>query len=361
MMRRALLLTLLLLCATTAGCLGGEERTQWAFDVTQLGAAYGQGHRGEGVVVAVLDTGINLGHPALTHLDDGKEGNGEVIAFRDFLGSANGVEAAFDDDGHGSHVAGILSARGSSFGDKLTNGGVDLLGASPEVQLVVARVCDHESCEADRIDDAVRWAMQQDADIISMSLGGTGGFELGAGGISLAQDDISRAINDAIDRGVVVIASAGNDDRDSDDVAFPACIEGVIAVGAVNKGLRVATFSNRGNDRDDVCTGSVLGNERSPPNQKPEVVAPGTDILSAWTSNTYVRASGTSQATPFAAAVVAIMLEGKPDLDSRSDVLQVKSVLRSTARTLDSQDTPHDAGAGYGLVQATAAKDAYQG
>jgi serine protease AprX len=358
---RCILVIGLLLAVSSAGCLGAEARSEWAFSSTGLDDAYDAGARGTGIRIAVLDTGINVDHPALTHLVDGSASNGELVAFRDFVGDRSGLASAYDDAGHGSHVAGIISARGSSFGDKLTNGGVDLLGASPGAVLIVAKVCSEDQCNNGQIASAIAWAVAQGADIISLSLGGPGGLsDLQQAG--LFEDAITREINDAIDGGVVVIAAAGNEPPGANDVAFPGVIEGVISVGAMNEAGRVATFSVHGDGAANTCSERPLtlpGEGRCSPHQKPEIVAPGTDILSAWKGSLYVRASGTSQATPFVTAAVALMLEGKVDLNSRADVYEIKTILRTTSALLEGQQRPHDNGAGYGLLQADRAIEAY--
>lgn len=350
-----------LVTVATAGCLGGPSRSGWAYDVTGLDAAYGDGARGKGIVVAVVDTGVNRGHPSLGHLRDGDEGNGEIIAFRDFLGNKQGPREAFDDDGHGTHIVGIMSARGSGFGDKLLNGGIDLRGGSPHVLLVVARVCDAERCEPSVLDDAIDWAVEaHDADIVSLSLGGERAENIFDP--VFQTDPVDAAINDAIDQGVVVLASAGNQGSEADDVAYPASIPGVIAVGAINDDRRVASFSNAGDSSANQCDRNTLFSQgRCPPHQKPEVVAPGVGIISTWTGDNYVRADGTSQATPFVTSAVALMLEGQPKLRDREAVVQVKQVLADTAQPLAGQEQPHDDRAGYGLVQADDAVQAYAG
>lgn len=355
--RTAVLLAVLLAGPVLAGCLGGESRSEWALTMTQLNAVDGDG---AGVVVAVLDTGINVGHASMDHLVDGKNGNGELVAFKDYVGGRDGVSNAYDDDGHGTHVSGIMVARGSSFSDKLVYGGVDLRGGSPAIQLVVARVCDGDGCRGESLDDAVRWATAQGAQVISLSLGGEpGGLDLPV----RLQSDLERAINDSIGQGVVVVAAAGNQGTDANDVSTPADIPRVIAVGAANRDGRVAQLSSRGDASDNQCrTGGLLDDGatgRCPPNQKPEVIAPGVDILSAWAGDNYVKASGTSQATPFVSSVVALMLEGQPRLQSSSDVVQIKQVLMDTAKKVPGQDSPHDDGAGYGIVQAQRALRAY--
>ncbi len=350
-----------LLLVSFAGCLGGEERSDWAFKMTGLDAAYSDGGRGKGVVIAILDTGINTKHPSMEHLRDGKESNGELIAFRDFLGTADEPKEAYDDSGHGTHVAGIISARGSSFGEKLVSG-VDLRGGSPGALLVVARVCEPDSCRADLIDDAIYWAQQQGADIINLSLGG--GLLTTLQGIlnpeeQRKQTAITNAINGAIDKGIVVVAAAGNEQEEgAEDVSFPASIEGVLAVGAVDRKKQVAGFSNRGDSSANQCTtGLFSAGGRCEPHQKPEVVAPGVGILSAWRGDSFVFAEGTSQATPFVTSTVALMLEGKPPLNGRADVYLIKQVLADTAESLAGGS--HNGASGYGLIQADAAVAAY--
>ena len=153
------------------------------------------------------------------------------------------------------------------------------------------------------------------------------------------------------------VAAAGNEQDDgATDVAFPATIEGVLAVGAIDKAGRVAGFSNHGDDQANQCTGgSIFQSGRCHPHMKPELVAPGVGILSAWSGDAYVRADGTSQATPFVTSVVALMLEAGGPLDSRSDVNVLKRALMDTAKPVDGQALPHDDEAGYGIVQADAA------
>jgi serine protease AprX len=280
------------------------------------------------------------------------------VAFRDFLGTAQGASAAFDDDGHGTHVAGIITARGASGLDKL--GGIDLKGGAPDALLISARVCSQDSCDASALAPAIKWAVAQGADVISLSLGGEFGLR-----DALQERGIEQAVQAAIDSGVVVIASAGNKGPDNSDVESPANILEVIAVGAVDEDGRVAGFSSRGDDDGNPCRNlplpgvpsSLTG--RCHPHQKPELVAPGVGILSAWTGDSFVRADGTSQATPFVTAAVALILEGRPDLPDRAAVLHLKQVLVDTAQPVPGQAEPHDEAAGYGLLQAETALRAY--
>lgn len=358
--RAALLALTIILAATLAGCLGGQSRSEWAYDTTEIRELNDSGRSGAGVRVAVLDTGINVAHPSLQHLTDGRQENGELAGFRDYVQARHGVDNAYDDIGHGTHVAGIISARGSSFSDKLLYGGVDLLGGAPNSLLLIAKVCGTDGCAGDGIIAAIDWAISQRAQIISMSLGGQASI------LSLDDDALRSATQRALDRGIVVVVSAGNSGPGSDDpandVSTPADVPGAIAVGAVDDNLRVADFSSRGSngrcDRTPVV-GGLQG--RCYPNQKPELVAPGVDILSAWTEDVYVRAGGTSQATPFVTAAVALILEGRPALTTAAQVATLKRVLVDTAEPVSGARTPHDDAAGYGLVQAARALRAYGG
>lgn len=342
--------------ALLAGCLDASGgRTEWAYTATQLDLLASQGRTGLGVTVAFLDTGINTRHPSMDHLRDGDPADGELIAFRDFLGTATGPASAFDDDGHGTHVAGVLVAKGSTGLDKL--GGIDLRGGAPNVLLISARVCSKDACDATVLPAAIQWAVAQGADIVSLSLGGQFGLR-----DVLQENAIEQAVRSAVDSGVVVIASAGNKGPDNTDVESPSNLPDVISVGAIDSNGRVADFSSRGDDAGNPCRGlplpGALGG-RCYPDEKPEIVAPGVGILSAWTKDLYVRADGTSQATPFVTAAVALMLEGKGDLPGRAAVERVKRVLVDTALPVEGQAEPHDEAAGYGRLQAEAAVRAY--
>lgn len=352
----------ILACVMLAGCLGGQSRTEWAFDITQIDQLAAQGIDGRGIRVGVLDTGINVDHASLDHLVDGDNTNGELKGYGNFMtGSTIGLQHAEDTNGHGSHVVGIMAARGSSFGDKLLYGGIDLKGGSPAIQLWVAKVCGvlpngEEGCSTDGIGRALQWMRTQDLDIVSMSLGDKSDrvFVLPQGTVN--------DINALIDDGVVVIASAGNDGPDNSDVNQPSDIPGVISVGAIQDDGKVWSHSSRGDPSANRCQSNLFGDTfgRCSPNQKPEVVAPGVGILSAWAGDAYVSADGTSQATPFVTSVVALMLQGSPDLDSRADVSALKQALVDSAKPVSGQQQPHDNAAGYGIVQAAVARNAYQ-
>lgn len=367
-----------------AGCLGGTERTEWAYDDAGLDALRATGRTGKGITIALLDTGLDPNHVALDHLIDDDPNNGRLVAFKDFLGNAEGIREAFDDQGHGTHIAGILAARGSSGRDKLLYNGVELRGAAPDANYVIGRVC-ATTCDARLLATAVTWAADEGADVISLSLGGQ--FNLTDLQVAL---QIQQALDAAIDRGVVIVAAAGNQGPDNVDVESPANLPGVLAVGAIGKDGLVADFSSRGSASANDCrldpgtlpvplppglpqlpllpqVPSVFG--RCDPDKKPEIVAPGVAIQSTWSGiqdddpcqgAPYCVASGTSQATPFVTAAVALMLEGRSGLTSRADVEAVKQALVDAATPVPGQILPHDVAAGYGALDAVAALRLYE-
>lgn len=347
---KPILLASILLLVGLAGCLG-EARTEWAYDVTQLNDI---NKTGKGIRIGVLDTGINVDHNSMDHLVNGDKDDGELMGFRDFIGGLSGVEHAYDDNGHGTHVVGIMAARGSSAGDRFLYGGIDLMGASPEARFFVAKVCDTDGCPDAAIANGLDWMAANNVDVVSMSLGGEK-FPITIG------DQVRTAVNALIDDGIVVVASAGNDGPNNQDVDEPADIEGVIAVGAIQKDETVWRGSSRGdNGGNNACRGSVFGTPigRCNPHMKPEISAPGVEILSAWVDGSYVKATGTSQAAPFVASAVALMLQGQPQLQNRADVYEVKLALAESARLPVSGE--HDAGFGYGILQAKDAIALYQ-
>ena len=250
------------------------------------------------------------------------------------------------------NVAGIIAMN-----DTLT-------GGAPNVTLLIARVFTADgTTDNGTIAAAVDWCRTRGADVISMSLGG---LTFPAIEVLLAEDATvsEAAVNRALDAGIYVVAAAGNTEV-TRDVATPSNVQGVIAVGALNPDLdSKATFSQSGlND------GLIIA-ARQDPNRKPEVMAPGVSITSAMApgstiANTtdgcqlqYCELNGTSQATPFVTAALALVLQEIPELqpdrssasNPRDTINLVKQAMSEAAEELTGQDEPHDDGVGYGLV-----------
>lgn len=282
----------------------------------------GVGYQGEGVTVAVIDTGINKDHVAFDHMPG-------RIETRDFTNSSD-----TDTDGHGTHCAGTI------FGG--TVGGRQI-GVAPGIEkALIAKVfSDEGGGDTGMLTAAILWAMQEGADVISMSLGfdfvaqadwyeRQGGYSYDAS-ISLALDsyrevaeffDRISSLGDLVDptqssKGTVICAAAGNENNQSGGTltdiraSLPAAASGIVSVGALSpgtgSGFEVANFSN----------------------SMPDLGAPGVDILSAAhdSNEGLVAMSGTSMATPHVAGAAALWWDYLRRHNRRVDAEMVKSNL----------------------------------
>lgn len=211
--------------------------------------------KGEGIKVAVLDTGVDKNHPDLApNIKMGM--NFTTPDASDFQ----------DRNGHGTHCAGVIAGVDNQIG---------VIGVAPKSELYIGKVLgDNGSGDFLSIIKGIDWAISQKVDIISMSLGASG--------------DPGNAFHDAFKRaraaGIVIVAASGNENT---KVGYPAAYEECIAVGAIDQSLNRAGFSNFGPELD--------------------IVAPGVDIYSTYPVNRYAKLSGTSMATPTVAGVVALI------------------------------------------------------
>ena len=288
---------------------------------------------GQGVEICIVDTGIDLGHPDLSHV--------ELAGWVDFVSNRG---EPYDDQGHGTGMAGILVAKNR------------LPGIAPNVDLYIAKAISKSGTGSDTdIADAVDWCVENNVDIISLSLGGTQGIDW----IFIETDALEAAVDRAIDEGIFVVAAAGNDGGPDDDgdVASPGGVQDVICVGAIDTDGTIWSNSSVGNN------GFTLQHwvGRFDPDKKPELVAPGeklpilnaqigTDILYAW-------GSGTSGATVWVSGAIAHLLEHRPDLGqngssggSRNTVEDVKEWIKDSVAPKDGQ-AEHDNYYGYGRLQ----------
>lgn len=312
-----------------AGCSGlpglAPSRSSWAFDATGLETLHKQGLDGSGVRVGLVDTGIDPGHPALRGV--------HLVAWLDVT---DGKPDPYDPTGHGTHVASLLAGQGR------------LRGGAPGVELVVAKAFDGQRQATDStVAEGIRFAADHGAQVIGLSLGGGTLPVLG----TLTED----AVRSALARGIVVVAAAGNQGPDNPDVASPGSVAGAIAVAAVDRDRHVAGFSNRG-----AASSGPLGlTRRQAPDEKPEVSAPGVDIVGAWANRTYASASGTSQAVPFVVAAIALGLQAAPGARSSDaqGVERIKADLAASASPVPGATRPHDPAAGYGFLDAVALRD----
>lgn len=279
---------------------------QWGLDRIQAPKAWEEASGSSKVTVAVIDTGVDYTHPDLA---------GRVDTAND-IDYVNGDKDARDDQGHGTHVAGIIAA-------KLDTQGIAGVTGEQNVKILPLKALD-DNGEGDLYDiaTAIMDAADLGADVINLSLGA----ELEDG--QDAPQTLTDAIDYAMEKGSLVVAAAGNDAANADRYV-PASIPGVVTVSAVDTGLGLADFSNYGSSVD--------------------VAAPGVDILSTYPGGRYAYASGTSQAAPFVSGVAALLKANEPDLT----VKQLTNRLLETADDLgkSGRDTLY----GHGLVDAYSA------
>ncbi|MFN3652540.1 MAG: S8 family peptidase [Armatimonadota bacterium] len=317
---------------------------QWDFDTQTTGASQvwaSPGYRGGGVRVAVLDTGVYGGsHEWNTFGGAGSR----IAAWKDFV---NGEPAPYDDHGHGTHVAGIVLGSGSG-----SRGFVS--GAAPDAELVAVKVLDSQgSGYASTIIQGLDWCLQNRASlglrVINLSLGQRPGE-------SYTTDPLCSAVRRAVQQGVVVVCSAGNQGKDGDGkvryggISCPGIEPAAVTVGALN------TFGTASRRDDGICTYSSRGPTFIDHVAKPDLVAPGNRIVSvrapgstmdvAYPGNRldfdpstpatvdYYVLSGTSMAAPQVAATAALVLQANPALAPNA----VKGILMYTAEELSLRD-----------------------
>jgi len=258
---------------------------------------------GAGVTVAILDTGVYKDHLDL---------KANIVDCKD--ATKRGIKkGCVDDNGHGTHVAGTIAANGGSDGE-------GIFGVAPEAKLMVIKVCGPTgACMNDDIATGIRYAADNGANIISMSLGGDTQS-------SLIRDAIDYAVNQ---KGVLVIAAAGNDGPAEGSIDYPGANVNVVAVGAINSGEGVPDWSSRG-----INDGDYLVEER-----EVELAAPGVFVESTYKDGCYKSMSGTSMATPHVAGLAAKLWQG--------NAADTRSYLQSIAR--DIWDIGDDSATGFGL------------
>ncbi|MED3644681.1 S8 family serine peptidase [Caldifermentibacillus hisashii] len=268
--------------------------TQWNISATNVQSAWAEGYTGQGVKVAVLDTGIS------NHIELNISGGVSTV---DYTRSWN------DDNGHGTHVAGII---GSQPGITSING-IDITGVAPDVNLYAVKVLSNTGF-GNLLDilEGIDWAIANDMDIINLSF------------TSATYSQIfEQMINNAYQKGILIVAASGNDGLNS-TVRYPARFNNVIAISSVDNSLTISNFSSIGD--------------------KIDFAAPGDDILSTHNQGDYVYESGTSQATPHVSGILALLKEKYPDYTNS----ELQSLLRGNSKDLGIAGK--DPYYGYGLI-----------
>ena len=282
---------------------------------------------GSGVTICIVDSGVDLSHPGM----DGVSINGWYDAI-------NGRIDPYDDQGHGTAMAGIIAFKG----------GVG--GIAKGSELLIAKGIDDSGSGTDEgIAEAVDWCSAQGADIISLSLGG----DQGPGLSGLTLDVLENSVEDALDEGVFVVAAAGNDGTDDDgDVASPGSVEDVICVGGVNRNGDVWSGSSQGDNNGRLWPNPIL--PRQDPDKKPEVIAPASEVpvLLTNSGSWYGYSSGTSAATAWVSGILALVIQNEPDLARSGDRSAIEDIKTRISQTSTQKEgvSGHDDRFGYGIV-----------
>jgi len=271
---------------------------QWALsDPAAIGApeAWTQS-TGDGVLVAVLDTGVQLDHPDLAaniwtnpgeiagnNIDDDKDGIVDDVHGANMFDSSNNVD---DDNGHGTHVAGIVAARQGN--------GVGGSGIAPDAKILPVKVLDSNmSGNTDTLALGIRYAVDRGAKILNVSVN-----------TNASTETVDSAVSYAREHGAIIVASAGNQGRNIDlQPSYPASSTdpAVLAIAAASDNGLLWGFSNTGPRSVDLA-------------------APGEHISSTTRGSAYQSRTGTSAAAPFVAGSLALLASARPDLSM--DVLR---------------------------------------
>ncbi|MEH2326780.1 MAG: S8 family peptidase [Nostoc sp.] len=278
--------------------LGGNN---WGADLVKAPEVWAKGYTGKGVVVAVVDTGVDYNHEDLKDniwtnpkeiAGNGKDNDGNGYANDihgwNFVDNNNNV---LDDNGHGTHVSGTIAGENNSYG---------VTGIAYDAKIMPVKVLDDSgSGSYTSIAKGIHYAVDNGANVINLSLGGP-----------YSNRTLESAIDYASSKGVIVVMAAGNDGDSSPDYPARYASKSGIAVGAVDKNNNLADFSNR-----------------SGTNEISYVTAPGVKVYSSVPNNQYATYSGTSMAAPHVAGIVALMLSANHNLTDA----QVRQIVAETA------------------------------
>ncbi|MFJ9798773.1 type VII secretion-associated serine protease mycosin [Streptomyces sp. NPDC101145] len=319
-MLAALTATALALLPAAPARADGIRARQWGNEAINADRAWDT-TRGRGVTVAVLDTGVDDTHPDLA---------GNVLPGKDLIGfGAQRGDRTWAR--HGTAMAGIIAGHGHGHGP---GNGDGVIGVAPEAKILPVRVILEGADKArsrarhtrgGALAQGIRWAADQGADVINLSLGD----DSESAHPEAAED---AAVQYALSKGAVVVASAGNGGEKGDRVSYPAAYPGVIAVTAVDRYGTHASFSTS--------------------RWYATVSAPGVDVVIADPDRKYYEGWGTSAAAAFVSGAAALVRAAHPALTPA----QIKKLLADTAR--DAPEGGRDDEKGYGTVDPAAAIEA---
>ncbi|MEV0180926.1 type VII secretion-associated serine protease mycosin [Streptomyces sp. NPDC050625] len=308
----------LALVPSTTAYADGIRAQQWALSAMHTQQAW-QTTKGKGITVAVLDTGVEADHPDLT---------GNVLPGKDLIrfGAKRGDRTWAR---HGTAMAGIIAGHGHGPGD--ADG---VMGIAPEAKILPVRVILEDgdsargkarSTRGNALAEGIRWAADHGADVINLSLGDDSAS-------AHPEPSEDEAVQYALKKGAVVVASAGNGGEKGDHISYPAAYPGVIAAAAVDRYGTRASFSTR--------------------RWYATVSAPGVDVVIADPDHKYYEGWGTSAASAFVSGAVALVKAAHPGLTPA----QIKKLLEDTAR--DAPSGGRDDSRGFGFIDPAAAIEA---
>ncbi|MBI1296511.1 S8 family serine peptidase [bacterium] len=290
------------------------SRYQWNLRHIGVDVAWSYTTGGSDVTVAILDTGVDLTHPDLLQ---------NLVPGYDFV---NNDANPGDDEGHGTHVASIVAAGGDN--------GMGIAGISWQTKIMPVKVLDNRGRgSASGIAQGIVWATDHGADVINLSLGS-----------AQYSETVNAAVQYATQMGVLVVAAAGNYYDAGNPIVYPAALNNVLAVAAVNDVDGHASYSSSGNFVDLAAPGGDVVNELDPE-------------IRHWIPGAYLRARGlayaglvgTSQAAPHVAGIAALLLTVEPSLT----VEQLVSLITGSA--VDVHAPGWDEYSGYGRIDAARA------
>ncbi|MFD5077007.1 type VII secretion-associated serine protease mycosin [Streptomyces sp. NPDC058371] len=282
----------------------------WALQRVLLDELWSQS-RGKGVRVAVIDTGVDVKNPQLTHAVDVKSGR-NFLPDKDEKGKKydrGKTDGTADTVGHGTRVAGIIAARPAS--------GTGFVGLAPESTIIPIRQNDADGHgTAEKLAYAIRYAITAKADVINISQDTSNAVK--------PTPLLEQAVDAALAKEIVVVASAGNDGLGGNvKPTYPASYKGVLAVAASDRNNERASFSQ---------AGDFVG-----------VAAPGVDMISTVPKGGHCSDNGTSFSAPYVAGVAALIKAKHPDWKQHQIVAQIE---QTAERSVDQ----HDRNVGWGVV-----------